>query len=75
MDRKSIWPKFFLDDLNIFEVILGDVIQKPSELCFGLGVKKTFKTYPVKLVVENPIPKDIESPYLITVTSEVRPIN
>ena len=53
-------------------MILGDAIQKPSELCSGLGVKKTFITYPVKLLVDNLIPLDIESPYLITITSEVR---
>ena len=55
-------------------MILGDEIQKPSELCSGLGISKPFISYPVKLVVENPIPKNIESPYLITITSEVRPI-
>ena len=60
------------DSSNIFEVIRGDVIQKPSDLCSGLGITKTFITYPVKLVVENPIPLNIESPYLITITSEVR---
>ena len=53
-------------------MIRGDVIQKPSDLCSGLGITKTFITYPVKLVVENPIPLNIESPYLITITSEVR---
>ena len=53
-------------------MILGDVIQKPSELCSGLDVETTFITYPVKLLVENLIPLDIESPYLITITSEVR---
>ena len=58
--------------MNIFEVIRGDVIQKPSDLCSGLGITKTFITYPVKLVVENPIPLNIESPYIITITSEVR---
>lgn len=58
------------DENGIFEVSLGDNFEEISDLCSDLNKLQSFKSYKVRLGINNSIPADIESPYKITLNSE-----